>query len=188
VFVKDFENLDVEDLLNKSKTKKKINGCRKGKSVERQLCKILTDTFKSEFTRSVGSGNRWSQVALSENAKQVFTGDISVPEGFKWVIESKGGYEKDIDLNGVCDGGITRLDDFIDQSNKDAEYCGRKPMICWKRSRKPWLIMIKADDLVPLKEDLFPYRIRYREWIIIKLEEILEETDRKFWFSKNKSK
>jgi Holliday junction resolvase len=179
----DFENINVEDLVNKKPAKKKKNGCRKGKTVERQLCKILTDHFGVDFTRSVGSGNRWGQVTLSETAKQVFTGDISVPEGFKWVIESKGGYEKDIDMNAVCDGGITRLDSFIEQSLKDSEYCGRKPIVCWKRSRKPWLIMILLEDLAPFKEEIFPYRIHYRDWLILNLDDLLKLTNRKFWFS-----
>ena len=59
---------------------------------------MLTDFFGCSFTRSIGSGNRWGQVVLSEQAKQVFSGDICVPEGFKWVIECKGGYEDDMHL------------------------------------------------------------------------------------------
>ena len=53
----DFENINVEDLVNGNPVKKKKNGCRKGKTIERQLCKILTDHFKVSFTRSIGSGN-----------------------------------------------------------------------------------------------------------------------------------
>ena len=178
----DFENINVEDLVNGNLVKKKKNGCRKGKTIERQLCKILTDHFKVSFTRSIGSGNRYGQVTLSETAKQVFTGDISVPDGFKWVIESKGGYD-DIDMNSVFDGGITRLNKFIKQSLKDAEYCGRKPIICWKRSRKPWLVMILLEDLYPFKENIFLYRINYLDWLIVNLDDLLKETNGKFWFS-----
>lgn len=180
----DFEKskIEIEDLLENSKIKKKKNGCRKGKRTERELCKLLTGFFKVDFNRSVGSGNRWGQVNLSENAKQVFTGDISVPEGFRWVIESKGGYEKDIDLNGLYEGKIGRLDDFIEQSKKDSKYCGRKPIICWKRARKPWLSMILIKDLKPFKEKSFTCRSYYNEWLIIKLQDLLDITNRDFWF------
>jgi Holliday junction resolvase len=180
----DEDDLEIENFFDKKKSKKKVNGCRKGKTVERHLCKILTEHFGVEFNRSVGSGNRWGQVSLSENAKQVFTGDVSVPENFKWVIESKGGYEKDVDLNTVCDNkGISRIDEFIKQSTHDSEFCGRKPMICWKRSRKPWLLMIRTKDLHPCKETICPYRIHYRDWIILPLEDFLKKTKKDFWFS-----
>lgn len=176
------KDLQIENLLEDKKKQKKIDGKSKGNRTELNLCKILTGFFNLSFTRSIGSGNRWGQVKLSDNAKQVFTGDICVPEGFKWVIESKGGYEKDIDLNGVCDGGISRLDFFIEQSLKDSEYCGRKPLICWKRNRKPWLSMILLKDLEFVDCEIFEYRIHYRDWLIIKLEDLLNSTKKDFWF------
>lgn len=176
------KDLQIENLLEDKKKQKKIDGKLKGNRTELNLCKILTSFFNLSFTRSIGSGNRWGQVKLSDNAKQVFTGDICVPEGFKWVIESKGGYEKDIDLNGVCDGGISRLDFFIEQSLKDSEYCGRKPLICWKRNRKPWLSMILLEDFQPINVKVFEYRIHYRNWIIVKLQDLLNVTKKDFWF------
>jgi hypothetical protein len=179
------EDLQIENILEKKQSKKKVDGKAKGNRTELNLCKLLSAHFKEEFSKAPGSGSRWSQVAyLPEHAKKTLTGDVCVPEGFLWVIESKGGYEKDIDLNSVCDGGISRLDSFIDQSLRDAEYCGRKPMICWKRNRKPWLIMIKLKDLSSCKEKIFPYRIHYREWIILPLEDLLNKTQNNFWFLK----
>jgi len=179
----DENDLIIENLIKENKKIKKIDGKSKGNRTELQLCKVLTSFFNQQFTRSIGSGNRWGQVTLSETAKQVFSGDICVPEGFKWVIESKGGYEKDIDLNGVCDDGISRLDSFIEQASKDSDFCGRKPMVCWKRSRKPWLCMIKLKDLKTyLKEEVFLYRINYRDWVILTLDSLLEKSPKNFWF------
>lgn len=179
----DFSGSDVEDLLAATKKKNKVNGCRKGKTVERELCKILTKRFGVEFNRSVGSGNRWSQVTLTEEAKKFYCGDVCVPETFKWVIESKGGYDKDVDLNTVCDGkGISRLDEFIKQSTHDSEYCGRLPIICWKRARKPWLTMVRQADLAPYNKDDFPYHVNYGDWVILSLTEFLEKTNDKYWF------
>lgn len=181
----DDDDLQIENLLAKSKSKnKKVDGKAKGNRTELQLCKLLSNHFGEEFSKAPGSGARWSQVAfLPEHAKKTLTGDVCVPENFKWVIESKGGYENDIDLNSVCDGGISRIDTFIEQSSRDAGYCGRKPMICWKRSRKPWLAMILLSDLSPYDESIFLYRIHYREWIMLPLEDLLKFTNKKFWFS-----
>lgn len=181
----DDDGLEVEDLLSGGyKPKSKVDGKKKGNRTELGLCKLLTTHFGVDFTRSVGSGNRWGQVNLSEQAKQVFSGDICVPENFLWVFESKGGYEKEIDLTNAMDGeGIAQFDKFIEQSSHDAELCGRKPIICWKRNRKPWLACIRSEEFASLsgKAD-FPYRLHYREWVIISLTELLEKTERSFWF------
>jgi Holliday junction resolvase len=181
----DDNDLLIENILDRKKPKKKKDSKAKGDRTELNLCKLLTEHFGVEFSRSSGSGNRWSQVQhLPEHAKKTLTGDVCVPEGFSWVIESKGGYEDDIDLNSVLYGnGISRLDEFIEQSNRDAGYCGRKPIICWKRNRKPWLAMIKLEDLSPYEEANFPYRIHYREWIILPLEEFLKFTKKNYWFN-----
>ena len=179
------KDLEIENLIDKKQPKKKIDGKAKGNRTELNLCKLLTAHFKEEFSKAPGSGSRWSQVNyLPEHAKKTLTGDVCVPENFRWVIESKGGYEKDIDLNGVCDGEISRLESFIEQSLRDAGYCGRKPLICWKRNRKQWLGMIRKADLSPFKEDIFNYRVHYREWLILPLQEFLNKTNRNFWFLK----
>lgn len=177
-------DLEIENLLAPTKVKKKkINGKAKGNRTELQLCKILSNHFGEEFSKAPGSGARWSQVAfLPEHAKKTLTGDICVPEKFKWVIECKGGYEKDIDLNSLFDDGITMINTFIEQSTRDAKYCGRKPMICWKRSRKPWLSMILVSDFEEINKKTLDYKIFYRDWIILSLDNLFELTDKKFWF------
>lgn len=177
------DEFEVDDLLSEGnkKNKSKVDGKKKGNRTELGLCKLLTKHFDVDFTRSVGSGNRWGQVNLSAQAKQVFSGDICVPDGFLWVFESKGGYEKEIDLTNAMDGdGIAQLDKFIEQSTHDANECGRKPIICWKRNRKPWLAMIRKQELDPV--DKFQYYLLYRDWFIISLEELLNSTERSFWF------
>ncbi len=182
--MKDEFELEIDDLLASKPGKKKVNGKKKGNRVELNLSQKLTEFFKADFTRSVGSGNRWSQVTLTDAAKQVLSGDISVPEGFLWVIESKGGYEDKLNLNNVCDGGgIPCLDNFCKQSINDSKQCGRKPIVCWKRSRKPWLAAVRKKDLYPVSPDLFTYHINYDNWIIISLDELLDKTPRDFWFS-----
>ena len=61
--------------------------------------KILSARFGKPFERTVGSGARFSQVkGMTEASKQTLLGDISVPDGFHWVLECKSGYEDKIDL------------------------------------------------------------------------------------------
>jgi hypothetical protein len=97
----DDEDFVVDDILkNKEKKKKKVNGKQKGGRVERELTKILNTRFNcQDFSRSVGSGNRWGQVShLPKHARDVFSGDLIVPANFIFCLESKGGYDG-IDLN-----------------------------------------------------------------------------------------
>lgn len=63
------------------------------------------------------AGARWH---LPKHAQEVFSGDLIVPQGFRWAVESKGGYSK-IDINSVFVSGNAELDAFLDQTTKDAE-------------------------------------------------------------------
>ena len=181
----DFEGLLIEDISAEPDVKKKkVNGKNKGNRTELNLCKLLTKYFGKDFVRSVGSGNRWSQANLSETAKQVYSGDICVPEEFKWVIECKGGYEDDMHLENILNGddGLSRLDEFIEQVSKDAEYCKRKPIILWKRNRKPWIAMIKSDEC---DHSVWECYIKYRDWSILNFGQLLNHTDKEFWFDED---
>ena len=167
----------VDDIIgNKNKkNKKKVNGKNKGSRVERELSKILNKRFNCEdFSRSLGSGHRWGQVNhLPKHARDVFSGDLIVPENFKFCLESKGGYDG-IDLNSVFIRGNSELDEFLDQVTKDAQRCNRKPMLCWKRTRKPWLVFVRATDV---KDFNFKYTLHYQDWIGIALDNLLELDD-----------
>ena len=150
----------IADLFEeRKKRKRKADGKRKGSRVELELVKILNKRFGGGFSRSVGSGNRWGQVTfLPKHAQEVFSGDLIVPKRFQWVLESKGGYQE-IDINSVFVGGSSELDGFLDQVTKDSERCGRKPMLCWKRDRKPWLAFVPTREL---EGHVFQYRLSYK--------------------------
>lgn len=180
------EDFEVEDILENLNKKKKIKSKPKGNRGELQICKVLNARFADiliknpkigAFTRSVGSGNRWGQnVVLSEAAKQTFSGDISVPSHFKFVIESKNGYE-DTDLFTALSGGEKQINDFIDQVLADAERCGRKPMIIWRKAYKPPIVFLKAGEV----SETFDYQMKYRDWIIYSLDQILSFNDAFFF-------
>lgn len=168
----------LEDIM--TPVKKKKNGQSKGKRTERSLAKLFSERFNQPFSRTVGSGNRTSQVNLSEQAKNLYSGDLVVPEGFKWTLECKGGYPE-IDLNSIFSSGNSKLNGFLEQAEKDSKICKRKPMLLWKQNRKEWLAFIKTNELDLSK---FQYRLQYRDWSCVSLTELLKESDSFFKSSK----
>lgn len=179
----DEDDLQIDNIMEgREKKTKKVDGKAKGDRTELHLCKLFFTHFGVEFSRAPGSGSRGKQVSLPEHAKKTLTGDICVPEGFKWVIECKGGYEKDMNLSVAIEGSLPQLDAFIKQVSTDAASTTRRPIVCWKRNRKPWLAAIRCEDFPAEIEKQFPFRLQYGEWVMINLEKLLEVTDRSFWF------
>lgn len=166
-----FDDYENEYQIEKFKSRKKgVNGNRKGKRVERELVAFLNERFGSGFSRSVGSGNRWGQVKdMPKHATDALTGDLCCPENFRFVCESKGGYNK-IELSSAIDGSITDLDNFLKQVEDDSKRCGRPPLLFWKRDRKPWLVFCKTDVL----EGEYNYSLKYRDYTCIPLREFLK--------------
>jgi len=192
---------NVEDILEDKDKPKKIKSGRKGKRVENELCKRLnerfTDVFKEHpdwgrFSRTMGSGNRWGQkVHLSKAAKETFSADIVCPTNFLWVIESKGGYN-DIDVFTAITKSNSGIDEFLKQVEDDAGRTGKKPLLVWKKDRKPRTAWVKTADLpiLPMKRcgrcgkgshDKFEYRLVYRGWSAISFEDFVAFED-KFFF------
>jgi Holliday junction resolvase len=174
----DFE-LEVENIVenlkkSKEKKKRKANPGEKGKRFERNLAKLLKKRFGFDFTRTLGSGNRWGQCTfLPAHAHQTFSGDLVCPDNYLWVIECKGGYD-DIDVYTLLARGCHHeIDEWIEQSDKESERSGRKPIICWKKSYKSWLAMVKTEDLKD-KPEIY---LNYKEWSILALEKILAFDD-----------
>jgi hypothetical protein len=181
------EDAEIENIFNEKP--KKIKSGKKGKRVELELVKSLNARFASvlsknpewgKFSRSVGSGNRWGQqVHLSRTATNIYSGDIVCPDRFRFVLESKGGYN-DIDLCSAFVGGSSELDEFLRQVNDDSARCGRKPMLLWKKDRKPRLAFLKEDDApVGLK---YEYEMKYRDWRVVPYDDLILQSD-DFFFS-----
>lgn len=180
------EDSEIEDIL-KSRPKK-IKSGRKGKRVELDLIKKLNDRFRDviaarpgggSFNRTVGSGNRWGQrVHLSRAASDTYTGDIVCPEGFLFVLESKGGYN-DIDLCTAFSGRQAELDSFLKQVSDDSKRCGRMPLLLWKKDRKPRLAFLRSADLGGRE---FPCMMRYGQWTALLFDDLMSIGD-DFFFS-----
>lgn len=180
------EDIEVENIFDDKKPKK-IKSGKKGKRVELELIKSLNERFSQilssrpgagKFSRSVGSGNRWGQrVHLSKAASDTYSGDIVCPEGFRFVLESKGGYN-DIDLCSAFSGHQAELDSFLKQVSDDSERCGRMPLLLWKKDRKPRLAFLKSSDL---GDRQFPCMMRYGGWTALLYDDLVGLDDSFFF-------
>jgi len=169
--------------MKKTKTvkkKKRINSKAKGSSAERELARLLTEHFGTPFARvGVSSGARVKNTKLPNNAIGVMTGDLIVPEGFRFSIEVKA-------VNVTVDllDRSALLDKFLTQVSDDADSVGKIPMLCWKRNRKGWIVAFLPND--SLEQYYYPiYYSYYRGWMVCRLDELLgciTDND-KFWFT-----
>jgi hypothetical protein len=178
---------EIDDILDKLDRKKGVKSGSKGKRGERNIVKILNNRFGTMllekkmglFSRSVASGARWGQkVVLSQNAMDTYSGDLVVPEGFNFVLESKNGYN-DIDLCTVFEKGHKELDAFLKQVNDDSKRCNRKPLLVWKKDRKSPIAFLKTKDI---PKRTFDFSLKYKEWTAVSLEELLK-ADNHFFFN-----
>lgn len=182
----------IVDNLDDNNPKKKIKSGKKGKRGELLIVKTLNARFSkllSEhnwgcFSRSVGSGNRWGQnVTLSPTAEQIYSGDLTCPDNFRFVIESKNGYN-DIDIFPCVAGGKCKgLDNFLLQVSEDASRSGRKPLLVWHKDKQPSVAFIHKHEWLQASLPLaFGTRLYYGDWVGLPLEELLAVKD-EFWFA-----
>lgn len=179
----DDEDFFVEDiLLNKSKGKR-LNSKDKGKRGERDLCKVFSERFPNRkgFSRVIGSGAHGHGFMLTEQAKEVYTGDVVCPDGFRFSVECKYGYDH-IDLCTLFEGGNKDIDKFLDQASKDAARVGKLPMLCWKKPRGGWLAFTKDVDSLLVFNTFMQYKI----WTVVSLAEMLERLTDEFFFIPSK--
>src|SRR5581483_7903643 len=129
--MEDFEDYFIEDILKNKNKKKRKNVSRVGKTGERELKGIFSKRFPNKnFYRTVGSGNRYSQVNLSEDHKAVFVGDV-ISSGFNFVIECKYGYA-DTELCDALENGHKTIDGFLEQVERDSKRVNKQPLLCWR--------------------------------------------------------
>jgi len=182
------DEIEIDNIFEKKP--KKIKSGKKGKRVELEIVKSLNDRFNDilsknpqfgKFSRTIGSGNRWGQnVYLSQSAINNFSGDIVCPDNFRFVLESKGGYN-DIDLCSAFENGQSELDFFLKQVLDDSSRSGRKPLLFWKKDRKPRLSFIRSCDIPKKKYENLFYFMKYREWIVLNYSDLIKLEDNFFF-------
>ena len=157
--------------------KKKINAKKKGNRAELELAKILTKRFGQPFARvGVTSGARPKQVKLDGKASETFTGDLIVPEGFRFSVECKA-----VNINVDLLAPSALLDKFLKQVWIDARSIEKQPLLCWKRNNKGWIVAIPCTEF---KGDMkYPSHFAgYRGWVVCRLDALMEIEIQDFWF------
>lgn len=170
----DDAEFEIDPIWERENTKKKINSGQKGNRGENGVIDLLTERFGLPFSRVPDSGARMSQVAIPEELKQAYVGDIVMPVKFKFCIECKNGYD-DVSLDNILFKNAPNavLDGFLRQVQKDADRVDKKPMLCWKKTRKPYLAFTK-------EYKVSEYGMWYRDWIVCQLTDLLKLPDEVF--------
>jgi len=159
----------------------KINSKAKGNRNELALTKILNERFNTkEFSRVPSSGawtggkNRDKASGLSEEAKQTLSGDIMTPKNFLYSIESKAYASMEFwDLFNES----SNLFSWMKQSEEDAEFVGKQPMLIVKINRHETLVFTK--DM-----GFHDYFFECRGWYCRHLKKFLEDRDTEEFFEK----
>ena len=168
------DNYDLSKLRKKPKRK---NSRTKGNTFERQIAKLLNDRFKTEeFSRSPGSGAFATTHKVPDHLK--IYGDLLTPEKFKFCIECKKGYNNQ-NLYSLYNYS-SDIWKFIEQSEKDAEKCGRIPMVIFKQDRQPTLAIVPSN--VPFEEPIKYIEIhQHKAYRVYLFEELIKCWD-SMWF------
>ena len=175
------DNYDISPL--KKKKAKRVNSRTKGNAFERSVAKLLNENFSTdEFSRSPGSGAFATTHKLPEHLK-IF-GDLITPKEFKYTIECKKGYNKENIYSLLNDS--SKVWEFIRQSEKDAEACGKLALLLYKQDRQKTLA-IARDGFFPshiknicIVSDSTGWSRKYR---IYYLEELLEKVPKQQWYT-----
>ena len=160
--------------------KKRINSKKKGSSAELELSKLLTKHFGLTFARvGVASGARVKNTELPDHAVGVMTGDLIVPNGFRFSVECKA-VNTDIDF--LAPSAL--FDKWLAQAKDDAESINKTPLLCWKRNRKGWIATVPLYAFAKTGTPYPLYFVMYRSWVIAKLDVLLWVKEPRFWFMK----
>lgn len=169
----------VDDIFGQPERKKRPNSGRIGKTGERELGKLFSERFPNQpqFSRCLGSGNRWSQVKLSKEAQGLMEGDLVCPVNFRFTIECKLAYD-DIELTQAIAEGNAKLDSFLSQASNSAKRTEKIPLLCWRKKRRPWLAFLPKEFIKQPEKCLV-----YNEWLGIWLGELFKQPDEFFFNS-----
>lgn len=173
--INDNDDFLLDPLWDKLDKKPKIHSGHKGDRGEKGVIKLLTERFDLPFSRVPDSGAFASHANLPEELKSAYVGDIVCPVKFKWCIECKNGYDGDINFDTIFFKAVknAQLDTFLEQATKDAGRINKKPMLCWKKTGKPYLAFTH-------EYQLGDYWFKYRDWYACPLVELLKLPDEHF--------
>jgi len=164
-----------------------VNGCKKGKTFERDIAKRLKEEFDDEFKRTPSSGalvggqNKAKTANLRADAKEILTSDIISPEWFKFGIECKS-YKEEPKFHHMLKGESKKFDEWIRQVEYDCESIGKLPLIIFKINRMGTYAAFKVDckDIVYSGESF----LLYKGYVIMTLDAVLSSLGDSYYYYK----
>ncbi len=121
---------------------------------------------------------------MPEEYKGVFAGDIVCPSDFNYCMECKYGYD-DFELCSFFMKPHPKVDEWLEKVQRDAKGIHKKPMLCWRKPRQPWLAFIQPEwaDKEGIQTSGQPFMRYNKDWLVIALERLLKLGD-DYWFKK----
>lgn len=143
--IDDILGVDVNDVPKDNvmaPKKKKVNGNRKGKAAERDVCHELEALFPGDIFRRVPSSGAFmggfnfnKNMLINDEAKRTLTGDIITPTWMKFSLESKA-YDDTPMFHKIINGEDKDLDKWITQASGDAAKVNKKFLIIFRITSK----------------------------------------------------
>lgn len=171
--------------------KKRVNGKAKGNSYEREISNKLSKRFEKitgiekSFRRNVDSGSFFGGKNKtrtdSYDLNNACFGDIMTPINFKFTLECKF-YHDAPTITSLMKQNVKNWDDWIEQSESDAESGNKKQFLIVKYNNVPEMVIIK-DDLTNYN---MSYCIIYKNYKVYNLNDILTLPDEFFFEIDNK--
>lgn len=144
----------------------------KGSNWEREIAKILSDTYQESFVRTIGSGayiggsNQYRASQLTTGQANAHRGDVTAPENWDINIECKN--YADLPFHQLITNNCPTLDKWIDQLLTVATPTSYN-VIFIKITRKGSYILYPFDETYNLSRYIF-----YRNWVLQDLDTFLE--------------
>lgn len=183
---------DVEDIIKnlekKELSKKRKNSSKKGKRAENNLCHIFEKKFEMIFSRVPESGAMATRGRVKKSVESEVCGDIITPDNFKFVIESKKGYDLDI-INffyneKMFSGKKTdkkTFESFLKQVEDDSKRANKEPMLIYYKDYRPPIIATTYEKIIDKDKNYMVYFYNSKSWFITSLYNILNVKNEKFF-------
>lgn len=158
--------------------KKRINSKSKGSRFERLIAQEFSKKFQDTFKRVPQSGaivgglNRLKMHTLREDAQEILAGDLICPRWFPFSVELKDyGVDTAPNMYTILANDQTVLDEWIDQSKKDAAFARKEWIVLFNITRRSTYVCVDyakfVENCIYDISDLPDKFLMYKSTIII---------------------
>ena len=142
-----------------------VNGNKKGKNWERELCHKLEEQFDDKFKRVPASGAHFGGSNISraegirEDAKEILSGDLICPLGFPFSIECKS--YKAFPFHKILQGECKELDEWIEQARQDASLSDKEFIVFMKFNNIGAYVCLDLKNIKKMPLNFMVYKNKY---------------------------